>query len=451
MLNVNTEFTFPRLHRSNYLRTAKWQFYWLCGLIIAFAYERPLAELTSFDRVNPRLFDVVFLVGLMMGLPFKRKVVSTPKMLIYWKWLIIWFCICAVVWSIFFLPPEYAQLSLFLAFQYLIGLVVIYWAINVPITEQQKKTLMLLAVCGGIFVSLYCIPEYLTGGTELDITEEKSFKVEKGTLLGPLGWTYFHIAQYQVLAFCLACALGAMARNNRWLIIWGAVALFISWPLFFCGSRTGIFLLAFSMLVLLVLNSKLRKMLVILSIFLLVGFSLTGINAVQEAFISGRTGERLLEYSEGSNSAESRLSSIIDFDISSYTWDGFIVPFLGAGFYVAPVFDGDVPRYRVDYGIHNIYLFVFEQSGALGLIFFLLFAIYTIKRLLKFRTSISEVDRLFAVALLSFFLAEMLAGNFGQIFWRGFGTGNFNTYLILMLCFACIPTGHSRITMQDIA
>lgn len=444
MLNVNTESTHLQLHGTKYIHAAKWKFYWLCGLIIAFAYERPLAQLTAFDRVNPRLFDVFFIVGLLAGFSFKRKVVPTPKLLEYWKWLVVWFCICAVVWSVAFLPLEYAQLSTFLAFQYLIGLIVIYWAINIPITEQQKKILMLLAVGGGVFVSIYCIPEYLTGGTELAITQEKSVFIEKGTLLGPFGSTYFHIIQYQVLAFCIACVLGAMEPNNLWKIAWGAVAIFISWPLFFCGSRTGLLLLFLTVVVLFLLSRKNRMVFFILSALLIISYFVVNIGTIEEVFFTGRTGERLIGYSEGSNSAEERWSSILNYDITSYKWGGSIVPFFGGGFYVAPIFNNVVPYYRVDYGVHNIYLFVFEQSGIAGLIIFLLFVIYTIKRLIKIKASTSEIDRFFSIALLSFFIAVMLAGIFGQIFWRGFGTGNFNTYLILMLCIACIPTDRSR-------
>ena len=40
---------------------SRWQFIWLCGLILSFCYELPLAQLTTMQRLNPRFFDIVFL------------------------------------------------------------------------------------------------------------------------------------------------------------------------------------------------------------------------------------------------------------------------------------------------------------------------------------------------------------------------------------------------------
>jgi hypothetical protein len=426
------------------VRTKQWHFYWLCGLILSFSYEKPLLYLTSYDRTNPRLFDVFAIIGIIVALQNRQSGTYVPVSYQYWKTLVLWFCVCAVVWSVSsLLPFEYARFSIFFAGMYLVGFFVISCAIMIPINEEQKKILLMVSVFGGVFVAIYCTYEYLTGGTEIQILDDKSVAISEGTLVGPFGVSYFQLVQHQCLSFCMACALAAREKKAFKRLAWGAVALFISWPLFFSGSRTGLALFVVSLLVLFVLNKELRKMLTTIFIFLIIVFAFAG-NSIQDQFMSGRTGQRLQDYSDGGNSISSRVSMFQNFDITSYTWSGAVVPFIGAGFYVAPIYVKEVPQYRVDYGFHNIYIFAFEQSGVVGLILFLAFLRYTLKGLSTLRSSGSEIDRFFAYALTAFIIAEMVSGFFGQIFWRGFGTGNFNTYLILMLVLASIPTEKHR-------
>lgn len=280
----------------------------------------------------------------------------------------------------------------------------------------------------------------MTGKTVLQVTEEKSVILTEGTLLGPFGASYFHLAQYQALSFCLAFALSAMARRIFSRIGWGAVALFISWPLFISGSRTGLLLIFLSWIGLFVIESRLRKTLVMALSVLLIFLPFIDAHSILDTFLSGQTAHRIQGFSEGENSAEERFSALLYFDTSRYKWNGAIVPFIGAGFYVAPIYEDSIVEYRVGYGLHNIYLFVFEQAGLIGLILFLTFLAYALKGLFRIRASTSEVDALLACALTVFLVAEMASGVFGQVFWRGFGTSNFNTYLILILMLALTPT-----------
>ena len=149
-------------------------------------------------------------------------------------------------------------------------------------------------------------------------------------------------------------------------------------------------------------------------------------------------------YGDSQNSILSRV--VPSFPINAYMFDGLLVPFIGAGFYVAPVNDEfDSLRYRVGYGIHNSYLFAFEQGGSLVFVLFILFLIFSIRYLNRGRKSRSLVDRQFALAL-SAYMAFLLVNAFaGQAFWRGFETGNYNTYVVLLLVIATRGYGYVKL------
>src|SRR3989339_945776 len=112
----------------------KWQFYWLCALILSFCYERPLVEFTSMDRLNPRLFDGVFFIGLLFILPSLQYKLATPGNFKIWKIIIFIFMFCAFVWFPFF-PFYYGKYTIFIALKYLQGLIAIYIATQIPITS----------------------------------------------------------------------------------------------------------------------------------------------------------------------------------------------------------------------------------------------------------------------------------------------------------------------------
>ena len=121
-----------------------------------------------------------------------------------------------------------------------------------------------------------------------------------------------------------------------------------------------------------------------------------------------------------------------------YKWQGWRVPFIGAGFYVAPHSreDGTL-KYRVGYGVHNSYLFALEQGGIVAFLLFIAFLV-VLHRSLKYvrRFAFSESDRAFAWGIHSFLMALFVVLLPGQVFWYGFGKVNFNTYLILLFMLA---------------
>lgn len=106
--------------------SSKWQFVWLCGLILSFTFERPLAFLTPYDRTNPRLFDVFVILGILTILPVLRPSGEFLKAFRIWRGLVAWFCFCAIVWAATVLPWEFGIHSLWRASKYLEGLLAVY-------------------------------------------------------------------------------------------------------------------------------------------------------------------------------------------------------------------------------------------------------------------------------------------------------------------------------------
>ena len=89
-----------------------------------------------------------------------------------------------------------------------------------------------------------------------------------------------------------------------------------------------------------------------------------------------------------------------------------------------------------------------EQGGILAFLLFIAFLVVAFKQLYKvaFRTPVPE-DRAFAFGMGIYFAVLMLIGWGGQIFWRGFGTENFNTYIVMLLVIATrqtSPVGNGR-------
>ena len=79
---------------------------WVYTFILGFAYEKPIFYVTSLDRLNPRLFDILIVIGVILFWKDIFKPNKFPKSIGYWKWLVIWFGFCALTWFTFFLPVE---------------------------------------------------------------------------------------------------------------------------------------------------------------------------------------------------------------------------------------------------------------------------------------------------------------------------------------------------------
>jgi hypothetical protein len=424
-----------------------WQFLWLCALVLSFCYERPLAELTAMDRVNPRFFDVVFLIGvfgILPGLTARRPLIQPFK---YWIGIVAVFCVCAAVWSPFF-PFYYGKYSIFFALKYLQGLLAVYMALQIPISTQQKKILHYMVIIGGIVVALYAVPGYQRGGGRLIFAKgEKELEYTQGAFFSSLGLNYFHVAMFSTLSSVMAIAMVNQARTTFGSLFWFGLGVFVGWPAFFCGARAGVVGCLFGWAAVWFFSKASAK-----------GFLLaTGILAFSFMFLFAR-GKAPLEYlieksvgikrlvtieqQVGRGAILERLEAMSPRRLALYKWQGLRVPFIGAGFYVAPHTQEDgTRRYRVGYGIHNSYLFALEQGGLAAFVLFFMF-LYSCWRHLHVMIKPSQYpsDRAFAIGMYAYLAALVPVMLGGQVFWHGFGKVNYNSYTILLFMLACIPS-----------
>ena len=424
------------------LRARKWEFWWLCGLILSFAYELPIWFLTSYDRVNPRLFDVMFFLGVLTVLRNLRREVRVPPLFRIWAAIVGVFCFCALIWAIGILPWEYGKFSLFFAGKYVEGLIVIYIAAKIPLDTRQKRIIHCLVIAGGVFVALYSIPQYNSGATEAAewaISGDKTVSTFGRVVFGPLSRSYFHIGIFSTLSFAMAFALVPAIRRLKYSWLCFGLAFFVAWPALVCGARAAIVGVGIVLLITLFLKSKLiAKVLLFFVLGLLLSYA-ADVNVRSLNFDEISLGAKRLQGESGHNSISKRVFR--NYSIDQYMWDGLPVPFIGAGFYVAPVDNGMGSfNYRVGYGIHNAYLFAFEQGGLAAFLLYLLFLTRTMKYLNRMRNSVSIVDSSFAFGLFTFMAALLVVAFGGQVFWRGFETGNLNTYIVLLLVLATSQT-----------
>ncbi len=427
-----------------------WQFIWLCALVLSFCYERPLIEVTNMDRVNPRFFDVVFLVGIfsiLFNLTERRPMLRPFKI---WVAIVAIFCFCAVVWFPLF-PFYYGKYSIFFALKYLQGLLAVYMALQIPISARQKKILHYMVIIGGIVVALYAIPEYLRGGSRLIFAKgEKELQYTEGSFFSCLGLNYFHVAMFSTLSSVMAVAMVNQAKTPFGSFFWFGMGVFLAWPAFFCGARAGIFGCLFGWAALWFFSKSSAKGMLLVAviaalgaIFILAPKLLSSEHLREKSF----TFERLYGIEEGGeggaealSTIEERLKKLVSFSVLDvYRWQGWRIPFIGAGFYVAPhTYPDGTRKYRVGYGIHNSYLYALEQGGLAVFVLFFIF-LYSCWRQLRAVSKFSQYpsDRAFAIGMCAY-LAALLPIMFGgQVFWHGFGKVNYNSYTILLFMLAC--------------
>lgn len=423
--------------RSSRSRRESFAFYWLVGLILSFAHERPLMVLTSMDRLNPRAFDVMVVVGILFVLPSLPRSEKLPQQFFLWAGIVSIYALCSLLYATFLLPDQYAEFSLFFAAKYIEGLIAIYIALRIPVSERRWHLTLWAIACGGVYVATFCIFEYLGGekGAVIEIAPGKFVQYHEQVLTGPLGYSYFHIAQFSSLSAIVALSLVEVYKGHaqRWAII--GLSAFIGWPLLFSGSRTGFGLLVISMLLGLLLIRGVGTR--IFGAAVAVGFvaTLLGMSANLDFLENSTTFARFAESEGTHNSANNRVLLALDFNLDDYKW-GSIMPLVGAGFYVAPRLEGNSENYRVGYGVHNTYLFPFEQGGTAVAVLFVMFLSSSIRGLSMMTKQAFGARRALAVALLAYLLASLPAYLAGQIFWMGFETAHFNVCIVLVLLIA---------------
>jgi hypothetical protein len=121
-------------------------------LIFSFAYELPLVNLTRYDRLNPRLFDVAACVlvvyWLFAGSRRGWRIRLRLPVVWPWFWLTVFFGI-ATVGSFFFIPFETYLFSIFYFLKYIEVLIVVLIFASIPMTSEVKRKLLWVAMWGG--------------------------------------------------------------------------------------------------------------------------------------------------------------------------------------------------------------------------------------------------------------------------------------------------------------
>jgi len=429
-----------------YKSALRWHFVWLCLLVASFCYEIPLYIATPYDRANPRLFDIVLLIGLLTVSPRFWWHEANSSVVSLWTRVVLVFCFCACVWTVLWLPWEQGQFSLFFAAKYLEGLLAVRLVDGIPLSPKQKRNLLHLFLAGAIFVTVYSIPQYLSTSTTtaIDLTPEKSISIVRGTILGPLGRTYFHIAQFSILAMSLsfACACTEKRIAKTWIYLF--VGSLVAWPATVCGARVGLLGVMFVILFYLLISSLFRRAAVAAIPLVLLGVYVFQADHSKHFSLadSSLSFERLVDLENDTQNYDKSLdgrlkNALLNFRLSDYQFGGLLLPLFGGGFYVAPVVEGGSLRYRVDYGVHNIYVFAFEQGGTAALILFLFFMIKCFRKLSSLRRTAEPETATFALGMLCFLTITAIAGMAGQIFWMGFGTVHFNVCVLVMVVIAC--------------
>ncbi len=438
---ANGLYASPRPANVGPVEATRGQFYWLCFLVFSFFYELPLVELTSMHRVNPRLFDIATIIGVMCIFPTLNQPSRQPKLFKIWTKLVIWFTFCAVIWMAWLPWEEAAKFSIFYSLKYLQGVFVVYLVTRIRISSEQKLKLMYCVLLGGIVVALYAIPEYREGATKRDIGGGKVVHRAPGTVFSCLGPSYGHVGSISPLALCVCLSMLLVSKRCWTLLVLGA---FLAWPSMVCGSRSGLFsiILAYGFGFLFI--NRLKAYSIVGGAFLvMVLFSgVIEIPSVEKLKDSSRSISRTLETEENAthNTIAGRIFFTDSYDLSLYSWQGARLPIIGGGFYAVPHTINGQLNYRIAYGVHNGYAFAFEQGGIVALIFLMFFLWYCFRDLRRAQKSKNLVDKAFATAVLMFFIISLLRSLVSNIFWLGNGMEHFSILMLLMYVLSSTPT-----------
>lgn len=304
---------------------------------------------------------------------------------------------------------------------------------------DYHKLFKLIAFCG-VFVSFYCFYEYnAVDSSIINITSDLSINKSKGLIWGPFRMSYFQISNYSpIVGFITLCYSLSKKGFGKYIYIFLSIIIYI--PSLYSGSRASVGLLLILLFVASLLELKFRKILVFV-FFLVFGFAFFNVEIISESlFVSENvTFNRFVNMSDINvdNSVLGRLNLFLIwfYRFSEYAYNGFFVPFIGGGFYVAPM-NGS---YRIGFGWHNIYLFVVEQAGIFGLVLFYSF----IKKVLNtLRANYKQlkkhtVEHWFVFSVRVIFISIIIIGIFGaHSFWNGFSTGNFNSFRLVLIILA---------------
>jgi hypothetical protein len=409
-----------------------WEFLWLCGLILSFSYELPLATLFPYDRLNPRFFDVFLALGVLTVLPGRVKRTALPPAFRIWTKLVLVYAACALVWFPF-LPLGVARFPLWFAFKYGLSTVCLYMVVSIPLTSKQKQTLMRLAVLGGLIVAAYAWGEYKAGGYDRMLPDGTTLPRQEGVLYSCLGPTYFHVAMYGSISYAVALALANVSASIAGRMLWLATAGIVLWPALFCGSRAGLFCPVITTVAAFWFMPRIRGLVVamLLAIGLFGGYGGLTASKSYERF------EQMEE--EQRNTIKERLI-LKGYSFESYdNLRRYLIPLIGGGFYVVPMQTGGQLSFRIGYGIHNSYLFALEQGGLAAFVLFGLFILKSAKALGERMTAPGRLDRALATGIAAYGVGLIAVAFGGQVFWLMDGTVNLMYYQLVLIMLAITP------------
>jgi len=436
---------------SNNLKAGSLANIWMVLLLLSFSYDKALIQITPYDRFNPRLFDIATILGIIWYLNLKHFKLYPNKVFTSYKKIILWFAVCVILGLFLYPFPMHVNLySLYFLLRYFQELLVLYFVlIFISKYEINYDSLFKILILGGVFVSIYCFIEYQNPVEEVfKLANGDTLIKPPGFIWGPFTASYFQIANYSPIIGLLTVSYALKQQvNKQWFYL--LISLFVLWPSLYSGSRTGVGFVFIMFLIAAILEVRYRKIFIVVLLLVIV-FFIFNYSRLNYLLIhsDNETIQRTIELQAGSghDSISTRFQAFFTWFkiIPSYIYSGIFLPFIGAGFYVAPI-DG---YFRIGYGWHNIFIFVIEQAGVVGLWLFFKFLFKTYKVLKKAYNQLSKqsAEYWFKFTVYIIFLSIILTGVSGaHVFWRGFATGNFNSFRLIILLIAAQPkSSYSR-------
>ena len=425
-------------------RISRMGFAVLAFMILSFSYELPLVNLTRYDRLNPRLFDVASVLLVLYWL-FAGRVSGwrlTWRNPVVKSWLIV--CLffgLATASSRLWIPADKYPYSVFFYLKYLESMVVILLTAAAPWDEEARRKALWVALVGAQWVCLYAILQYfnIVSTHRYLPTGEMIIMFEKG-IYSTLGNTYFHLGMYSVLCFLIGLTLIMSSTGLAKLFSIVMTALCVV-PAVLSGSKAGFLGLLISS-ILIVTEKQYRRIMGIAVVILCVG---VGIYLYQTSV----TRERI-ETGHGGTPMQRLMSGPLTL-MEAYREHGVRLLLVGGGFYVVPIGG----KYRIGYGNHNIFLFPLEQAGVGGFLAGL-WLWFSLRRGL-IRASREGQGKLpvlnsLASAMKVFLYCLMIVGIAGQVFYFGFGTEHLTDYILVMFLIATtngiVERGSERISVR---
>ncbi len=417
---------------------SRFEFRLLAFVILSFSYEIPLVYITSMYKANPYLFDVSS-ISLILYWVFRGRfrgwtLSMKNSMVAPWVAIVATFTWATVVSGVW-LPLDKFQFSVWYLGTYFQGLLVLLIFLAAPITEHDKRKLMWVVLLGGTWCSFVAILQVFgIVGTARTIPKGWEIAIEGNGIVSTLGPAYFHAGFFSVITTLVGVALfGASRGAARWLA--AALAVMCAVPATVAGTRAAFLALVIGVGVV-VFNSREYRKSIGMWIFALL-FVVTVNLFYAGSLTKYRTSEKFGpgQYQEEATSRIQGIFPQIWMELKEHP----VMVLAGGGFYVVPIGD----RWRVGYGIHNLFLLPLEQGGIGALLasFWFWWRLGTCLGRRRPNPTESALDVHMRGALFGYFVALMVVGWAGGHFWMKAGTEHLNSYLILMLGFALTETG----------